>query len=183
MPPIPPACPAVCAIPCWEVAGRYASRETFDRLHALARAAKTTEEKRRAYNGMRAAVDPALAQEMIALTLGGELSATETARNLLLVATNDHPDLAWDFARAHADALLKQTTYFGRNEYLPGIAQYFTDDARAAELEAFVHEHLSADFLPEMAKAADFIRLNAAVKRRELPAIDVWIKERVKLPE
>jgi len=169
--------------PVLEVVGRHATRETFDQLHALARAAHTTEEKRRAYAGMQAAIDPMLAQEMIALSLGKELSATETARNLAIVAANEHPDLVWDFARQHADVLLAQTTYFGRNEYLPNIAQSFTDGARADELEAFVHEHLSADFLPEMAKAADVIRLYGAVKQRELPAIDAWVKERVKLPE
>jgi aminopeptidase N len=166
-----------------EVVGRHATRETFDQLHVLARNARTTEEKRRAYAGMQAAIDPVLAQEMIALSLGNELSATETARNLAIVAANEHPDLAWDFARQHADVLLAQTTFFGRNEYLPTIAQNFTDAARADELEAFVREHLSADFLPEMAKGADVIRLYAAVKQRELPAIDAWVKERVKLPE
>ena len=169
--------------PVLDVVGRHATRETFDQLHALARAAHTTEERRRAYGGMQAAIDPALAQEMIALTLGSEFSASETARNLTAVAANEHPELAWDFARAHADALLKQTTYFGRNSYLPGIAQYLTDAARADELENFVRANLSADFLPEMAKGADVIRLYAAVKSRELPAIDAWIKERVKLPE
>ena len=114
---------------------------------------------------------------------GADVEATETARNLAAVAANEHPDLAWDFAREHADVLLAQTTYFGRNEYLPNIALYFTDAARADELEAFVQKHLSADFLPEMAKGADIIRLYGAVKQRELPAIDAWVKERVKLPE
>ena len=35
----------------------------------------------------------------------------------------------------------------------------------------------------EAEKAADLIRHNAAVKQRELPKIDAWVKERVKLPE
>ncbi len=169
--------------PVLEVVGRNATRATFDQLHALARAATTTEEKRRAYAGMQAATDPALAQEMIELSLGHELSATETARNLAAVAANDHPELAWDFARQHADVLLAQTTFFGRNKYLPDIARNFTDATRAAELEAYVHEHQSAGFLPEMAKGADVIRLYASVKQRELPAIDAWVKKRVKLPE
>jgi len=169
--------------PVLEVVGRHATRQTFDQLHALARAAHTTEEKRRAYAGMQAVLDPALAQEMIELTLGHELSATETARNLDYISRNEHPDLAWDFARTHADALLQQTTYFGRNAYLGNIAKNLTDPARAGELEAFVREHLSADFLPETAKAADIIRLYGGVKQRELPAIDAWVKERVKLPE
>ncbi len=169
--------------PVMEVAGRYATRETYDQLHAVARAAKTTEEKRRAYAGMQAVLDPVLVQETLALTLGHELSTTETTRNVAAVASYDHPDLAWDFTRAHAATLLQTTTFFGRNRYLPDIAQYFNDPARADELETLVRDNLPPDSLAEAEKAADLIRLNATVKKRELPAIDVWVKERVKLPE
>ncbi|MBI2813606.1 MAG: M1 family metallopeptidase [Opitutae bacterium] len=169
--------------PVLAVVGRYATRETYDQLHALARAAQTTPEKRRAYAGMQAALDPALARETLALTLGDELSATEAARNVAAIANSEHADLAWDFARANTEALLKRTTFFGRNVYLPAIARASTEAARATELEELVRAKLPPDSLAEAAKGADFIRLYAAVKKRELPAIDAWVKERVKLPE
>jgi aminopeptidase N len=169
--------------PVLAVVGRYATRETYDQLHTLARTARTTEEKRRAYSGMQSALDPVLAQETLDLTLAHEMSATEAARNVAAVANNEHAALAWDFARAHTEALLQQTTFFGRNQYLPGIARAFTDAPRAAELENYVHQKLPPDSYAEAAKGADVIRLYAAVKKRELPAIDGWIKERVKLPE
>lgn len=169
--------------PVLAVVGRYATKETYDQLHALARAAKTTEEKRRAYAGMQAALDPTLAGETLALTLGNEMSTTEAARNVAAVAYREHADQAWAFAQANTEALLKRTTFFGRNAYLPGIAQASTEATRAAELENLVREKLPVDSLAEAAKGADVIRLNAAVKKRELPAIDGWIKERVKLPE
>ena len=132
---------------------------------------------------MQAALDPALAQETLALTLGNELSATEAARNVAAIANNEHADLAWDFARAHPEALLQRTTFFGRNTYLPAIARASTEAARATELEELVRAKLPPDSLTEAAKGADFIRLYAAVKKRELPAIDAWVKARVKLPE
>jgi aminopeptidase N len=166
-----------------DVVGRYATPETYEQLHALARAAKTTEEKRRAYAGMQAALDPALAARTLALALGDEMSATEASRNVAAVAANEHADLAWDFARSHTDELFKRTTFFGRNTYLPGIARASTDAQRATELEDLVRQKLPADALAEAAKGADLIRLRALVKKRELPAIDAWIKERVKLPE
>jgi len=169
--------------PVLEVAGRFATRETYDQIHALAREARTTEDKRRAYDAMRAAIDPALTQETLALTLGNELSATEATRNVMGVAANDNPALAWDYTRAHTAALLQVTTFFGRNHYLPDIAQYFTDTTRADELETLVRENLPADSMAETEKGADLIRLNAAVKQRELPAIDTWVKQRVQLPE
>ncbi|MDI1337305.1 MAG: M1 family metallopeptidase [Lacunisphaera sp.] len=169
--------------PVLDVVGRYATRETYDQLHALARAAKTTEEKRRAYAGMQAALDPVLARETLALTLGSEMSTTEAARNVAAVAFNEHAALAWDFTHAHTDELLKRTTFFGRNVFLPRIANAFTDAPRADELMELVRQKLPADALTEAAKGADLIRLNAAVKKRELPAIDAWVKARVKLPE
>ncbi len=169
--------------PVLDVVGRYATRATYDQLHALARAATTTEEKRRAYAGMQAALDPALAAETLALTLGGEMPTSEAARNVAAVALNEHPDLAWEFAQAHTDELLKRTTFFGRNVYLPRIANVSTDASRADELMALVREKLPADALAEAAKGADVIRLYAAVKKRELPAINAWVKTRVMLPE
>jgi aminopeptidase N len=165
------------------VVGRYANRATYEQLHTLARTALTTEEKRRAYAAMQAAQDPALARETLALTLSGELSVTESTRNIAEIADNDHPELAWDYARAHMAALLQQVTLFGRNAYVPRIMQSFNDAARADELEEYVRKNLSPDAFAEAAKTADRIRHLAAVKQRELPGIDRWVKERVKLPE
>lgn len=85
--------------------------------------------------------------------------------------------------KENTEALLKKTTFFGRNNYLPGIARASTDAARADELLALVREKLPVDALTEAEKGADLIRLNALVKKRELPAMDAWIKQRVKLPE
>jgi hypothetical protein len=79
--------------------------------------------------------------------------------------------------------LLKRTTFFGRNTYLPGIAQASTDTARATELEELVRAKLPPDAFAEAAKGSDLIRLRALMKKRELPAIDAWVRQRVKLPE
>jgi len=165
------------------VVGRYATRETYNQLHVLARTALTTQEKRRAYAAMQAAQDPALAGETLALSLSGEMSVTESTRNVAAVAANDHPELAWDFARAHMDALMQQVTFFGRNAYVPGIMRPFTDSARADELEDYVRKNLPPGARTEAGRTADRIRHLAVVKHRELPGIDRWVKEHVKLPE
>ncbi len=163
--------------------GRFATRETYDQLHAVAKAAMTTEEKRRAYGAMQAALDPALARETLQLSLGSEMSVNEATRNVSRVAASDHAALAWAFARENMDTLLKQVTFFGRNQYAPTIASAFNDAARADELEAYAKQHLPPDAFADAAKTADLIRHRAAVKKRELPAIDAWVKERVKTPE
>lgn len=165
------------------VVGRYATRDTYEKLHTLARTSLTTEDKRNAYAGMQAAQDPALVRETLALSLGTEMSVTESTHNVAAIARNGHAELAWNFARANMDALLKQVTFFGRNTYIPDILGAFTDTARADELEDYVRKNSPPDALAEAAKTADRIRHLAGVKQRELAGIDAWVKERVKLPE
>ena len=46
-----------------------------------------------------------------------------------------------------------------------------------------MREKLPPEAFAEAAKDADLIRLYAAVKKHELPAIDAWVKERIKTPE
>jgi aminopeptidase N len=123
-----------------------------------------------------------LASETLALSLGSEMSVSESTRHVEFVATS-HPALAWNFARANMDALLKQVTLFGRNVYVPDIMKAFTDAPRADELEAYVREKFPPDAFAEAAKISDRIRHLAIVKKRELPIIDAWVKERVKNPE
>ena len=163
--------------PVLEVVGRHADRETYDQLHALAGAAQTTEDKRRFYGAMQAALDPTLARETLALSLSGEMSITESTRNVAAVAASEHTALAWDFAREHMDALLKQMTSFGINGYLPHIMGSFTDAPRADELEEYVRKHSPPDAFAEAAKTADLIRHLADVKKRALPAIDAWVQK------
>ena len=165
------------------VVGRYATKPVYDQLHALAREALTTEDKRRAYNGMQCALDPALARETLELSLGSEMSVAEAVGNPGRVAFNsEQTALAWDFVRANLPALLTKVTYFGRNQYLPRIATAFTDAPRADELMELVRANLPAGALPEADKGADLIRHNSAVKARELAHIDTWIKTRITLP-
>lgn len=161
-----------------DLVGREADRATYDQLHALARAAKTTEDKRRFYEAMQSARDPELARETLALSLGDEMSTSESTRNAAAVAANGHAALAWDFACEHREALLGQMTSFGLNHYFPRIAEAFSDAARADELEHYVRRNFPPDAFAEAAKTADLIRHLSALKKRELPVIDAWVKAR-----
>jgi aminopeptidase N len=179
----PAALPGDLREPVFAVVGRYATKPVYDQLHALARAALTTEDKRRAYNAMQSALDPALARETLELSLGDEMSVTEAVGNPSRVAYNsEQTALAWDFVRAHLPALMTKVAYFGRNTYVPRIAVAFTDAPRADELMELVRANLPPGALAEADKGADLIRHNSAVKARELAHIDTWVKARITLP-
>jgi len=163
--------------PVLTITGRYADRATFDKLHALARNAMTTQTKRRAYGAMQAALDPELVKETLALTLGDEMPAAESNRNLSrIAATSENPDLVLAYTLAHFDELIARVGSYETADYLPDIMRNFNTDESADLLMDFTAKHMPPEALPVAARTAEGIRDRAKLKRGALPVIDAWIR-------
>jgi aminopeptidase N len=157
------------------IVGRYGSAEDHAKLHELARNADSFELKRVLYYAMAAARDTELAKKALALALTDELVPVEAARLVHRVAQADeHPDLAWAFAKEHADALHAKVSSLRVNEYIPDLFQVFHDPARAEELEKYAHAKLSSASARNVAEAVDEIRFKAELKAKILPEIAKW---------
>jgi aminopeptidase N len=166
--------------PILSIVGRFADAAQFDQLHELARKADSFEIKRSLYGAMASTRDADLVQKTLALSLTDELIPTEAAFLVHRVARADeHPDLAWTFAREHLDALHAKLAALAINEYVPELFTSFHETARADELETFAREKLPPATAPSVAKAADEIRFKAELKARILPQIEAWCRERV----
>ena len=166
--------------PVFYVVGRYSDRETFEQFHQLARQSRSTEEKQQLYGAMQGALDSKLAEENLKIALSDELSPEVAAFSLFGVAgSGEHAELTWKFAQQHMKELTSKLSSFARVAYVPGLLRMFAEAARAAELEAYSKRHLPAEDQPEVAKAAEEIRLKAALKQRELPKIDQWASRRI----
>ena len=130
---------------------------------------KTTsiEEKTTYYNALASATDPKLAARTLEISLGDELP---TSRAVFLVAKvardSEHPDLAWNFAKANMKALLAKTDALGVNRYAPSLFTFFSDQSRADELKAYAKTNLPAASAKEVAKAVDEVEFRAEFKRR-----------------
>jgi len=165
--------------PVFFTVGRNADEATWDKLHSLAKNADSFEQKRALYAALTSVRDPALASKTLALALTNELIAPDAARIVGRVSFDgEHPELAWDFAREHLEALLAKLSALGVNDYVPGIFRGFTDATRADELEAFAKKNLPPAVAHSVAKTADEIRFQAEFKQRALPEIDAWWKEK-----
>lgn len=159
--------------------GRNATPAIYDRLHTLAKEALRFEDKQLYYRAMQGARDPALAKQTLALSLTEEMPVIEAARNpAVIAAAGEHRVLVWDFVRQNFPALIKKTSFYGRNYYVPRIMDAFDDAPRADELEAFVKAQLPASAVAVAARTADAIRHRAALKKRELPEIDQWVRNK-----
>jgi aminopeptidase N len=165
--------------PVLAVVGRYAEDETWSQLHKRGLKTTSIEEKQNYYNALAGAIDPKLVNKTLPIALTDELP---TSRAIFLVSRvarqSDHPDLAWDFAKANMKTLLAKTDALGATRYAPGLFTFFADDSRASELTTYAKANLPETSAPEVAKAVDEIQFRAEFKRRLTPQLTAWIERK-----
>ncbi|HEY2568012.1 MAG TPA: M1 family metallopeptidase [Candidatus Udaeobacter sp.] len=160
----------------FSVVGRYADEQTWNELHQLGLKTTSIEEKQNYYDALASAIDPGLVKKTLAIAVTEELP---TSRAIFLVSKvareSDHPDIAWDFARANMKTLLAKTDALGVYTYAPKLFTFFSDDSRAEVLKKYSKSSLSAASAPEVAKAIDEIQFRSELKKRLEPLITAWI--------
>jgi len=151
----------------FRIVGRYADDATWNKLREFGLKTTSTEEKQNYYDALAAARDPKLAAQTLQISLTDELP---TSRAVFLVAKvardSEHPDLAWNFAKANMQALLAKTDALSVNRYAPSLFTFFSDQSRAGELKAYAKTNLPATSAKEVAKAVDEVEFRAEFKRR-----------------
>ena len=103
-----------------------------------------------------------------------------TSRAVFLVGKvardSDHPDLAWDFAKANMKALLSKTDAVGINRYAPSLFMFFSEESRADELKAYAKTNLPPASAKEVAKTVDEIQFRSEFKKRLANQLSAWIE-------
>jgi aminopeptidase N len=160
------------------IVGRDADETTYARLHDLARKESSTEQKQFLYDALASSLNPKFAEKTLALSITNEL-VPKAATGLVLRVGEQHPKLAWDFAKPNLETLFAKLSSIKANDYVPNIFRKFTDAARADELEAFARSSLPPDAGPMVARGAEEIRQNAELKDRIVPEIDTWCRQQV----
>src|SRR5438132_539987 len=167
--------------PIFRIVGRYTDDASWNKLHELGLKTTSTEEKQNYYDALSAARDSKLAAQTLQISLTDELP---TSRAVFLVAKvardSEHPDLAWNFAKANMKALLAKTDALGVNRYAPSLFTFFSDQSRADELKAYAKTNLPATSAKEVAKAVDEVEFRAEFKRRLANQLTAWIDNRRK---
>ncbi|MEN3371180.1 MAG: hypothetical protein V7609_3323 [Verrucomicrobiota bacterium] len=167
--------------PVFAVVGRYADEAAWKKLHELGLKTTSIEEKQNYYDALASAIDPKLAAKTLEISLGDELP---TSRAIYLVSKvarqSEHPEVAWNFAKAHMKQLLAKTDALGANSYAPGLFTFFSDAARIAELERYAKSDLPPTAAKDVAKAIDEVGFRAELKPRLLTQIASWISDSAK---
>ena len=125
--------------------------------------------------------DPKLAARTLEISLGDELP---TSRATYLVGKvgrqSEHPEVAWNFAKAHMKQLLAKADALSANSYAPSLFNLFSDPARIAELESYAKSDLPPAAAKDVAKAIDELGFRAELKPRLLTQIGGWLTDAAK---
>ena len=122
----------------FSVVGRYADSQTWEKLHRLGEKTTSTEEKGNYYEALGHATSPALISRYLEISLGDELPTSRASAILGFSARyGEHPDLVWDFAKAHMKALLAKQDALGVNNFAPGLFNFYSDPKDIQTLEAY----------------------------------------------
>ena len=120
-----------------DLAARQGDRALFDKLRAAAKATRERPDRMRMLTALGGFRDPALAKEADALILSEEFDPRETYSSLF--EQGAHPAtraVAWDFIKAHYDALVKRLPRDSTSPF-PMVPATFCDEEHEAEVRDF----------------------------------------------
>ena len=165
----------------FHVVGLYADDAAWRKLHDFGLKTTSAEEKQNYYDALAAARDPKLVAKTLQISLTDELP---TSRAVFLVGKvardSDHPDLAWDFAKANMKALLAKSDALGVNRYASSLFTFFSEESRADELKSYAKANLPAASAKEVAKAVDEIQFRSEFKKRLANELSAWMENQPK---
>ncbi len=174
----PNALPPDLRSPVCNVVGQNADEETWTKLHELGLKTTSTEEKQNYYEALAHATDPKLIERTLQIALTEELPSSRALYLVQKVARNsDHPELAWEFAKAHMKELMAKADALGAIRYPPSLFTFFSDPARIAEIQAYGKKNLPPGSATEkaVAQAVDEIGFRSELKQRLIPQLTALV--------
>ena len=157
-------------------AGRYADQKTYEQMLERTLQTQNTEERSRFVRALMAAQDPVLAARSLKLSLSHALPAAMTSLVVMQVSYAGHSELAWTFAQANREALLKDQESGGKNRLFPHIFGASNQPLDADKMEAYVKQTFGPDAQPEAALVSNIIRTRARQKAALLPQVGAALK-------
>jgi aminopeptidase N len=146
----------------------------WEALRQRAKAEKDPQIKQDDYAALANVNDPVLAQKTLDLALTEELPVPVRPQ-LLNTVSGNFPEMAFDFAVAHADtinALLEESTRAG---FIVGLANGSNDSALADRVKAYAHRALAPQSRLAANTAIAGIRIRAKQRAELMPAFAAWV--------
>ena len=156
------------------IVARNADGPTLDRLLAAVRASKDPFEKEKLFGTLGEIADLAGAERVMEFAVGPDAPAG-FAPNILWMVSDDHPDLAWNWALRHVDRPEFAIDPLTRLFLMPEIAANSSDRKRIADLQTYADQHIPSSARQNVESAIATINLKVKFRSERLPEIDKWL--------
>jgi aminopeptidase N len=156
------------------VVAQNADAATWDALHAQAQGEKSPLIRQQLYTLLAAAQDEALASKALELALTPEPGETLSSTMISKVAAN-HPDMTFDWAVAHKDAVNGKVDSSSRTRFIPGLGAGSSNPAMAAKIRAYAAANLAEGSRKDAEKSAASVTNRVQIRQNRLPAITAWV--------
>ena len=158
------------------IVAEQADAAAWEQLLQLAKAAGSNLEKSQLYALLGFAQDETLAKQALALSLTDEVPGT-VRPTLLSRASIYHPDLAFDFYLAHAQAYQDFLEPTSRPSFAARLLISAHDETAVAKLDAYAVDHIPAQDRGSVIKVEAAIRETAKIRVARLPEVDTWLAQ------
>lgn len=156
------------------VVAKHADAATWDAIHVQAQAEKTPLVRNQLYMLLAGAEDEGLARKALDLALTPEPGETLSSTMISKVA-GSHPDMTFDWAVAHKDAVNDKVDSSSRTKFIPGLGSASSNPATAEKIRAYAVANLAEGSRKEADKAAAAVMNRAKIRQQRLPAITAWV--------
>ena len=156
------------------VVAAHADPPTWDRLHGMARSAKTEIERQELYDLLASAEDETLVRQALELALSGEPPPT-IAPEMIGAGARRHPATAFRFAISHWDRLAPLIEPTSLPSFVPRLLSTASDTSLIDQLNAFAETHIPAGARQDLRKVEANVRQLARIRNNRLPAVDRWV--------
>jgi len=154
----------------------HADPAVWARLHAMARAMKSSLEQEQMYRMLASTRDPALARHALDLVVSGEPPKT-AAPSMLVAVASRHAAATFDFVSSHWDRIAPLVVPGFLSGFAPKIAGGSDRPETAARLSEFSRRVGPACDPGEVRKAIANIHYLSSIKRQRLVEVDRWLSD------
>ncbi len=155
------------------VFARNATPDQWERLHQKARSEHNPLLAGSYWSALGGARDPALARKALALVLSDEPTVPNRA-SMLRAVSGEHPEMAFDWAVAHADAVNALVEKSSQPSFIVSLAAGSGDLALVPRVQAFADRALPADARQGAVKAITSIQNRAHMRKVEIGPAAAW---------
>nr|WP_314465602.1 M1 family metallopeptidase [uncultured Novosphingobium sp.] len=157
------------------VAAANANRADWDLLRQQAAKATGFVERQLYYTDLGMAGDEAIAKDALALAISGTPDAT-SASQIITTVGRAHPEMTFDFVRAHQQAIDGLIEHSGRARFFARIVASSTNPDMVGKIEAYAAT-LPADEAKPVVQALTGLKERLANRPRQRVEVAAWVKK------